>query len=47
MMTPRERVLCALAREQPDQVPFVEHQIGSVILEVLFGKEKAKDPFYI
>ena len=40
-------MLCDLTRKQLDQVPFVVHQIGSVVLEALFGKEKAKDPFYI
>ena len=46
-MNSKERVLCALAGEQPDKIPFAEHQIAPSVLAVLFGEEKAKDSIYV
>ena len=46
-MNSRERVMAALSGEQPDRVPFAEHQIDDVVLEAIFGSEKAKDPVYV
>lgn len=38
-MHSRERVLCALARRQPDRVPFVEGEVSPVIGRGLLGRE--------
>ena len=46
-MNSRERLLAALSCEQPDRIPFAEHQIDDVVLEALFGAERAKDPVYV
>ena len=38
-MTPRERVMCALAGEQPDKVPFCEGHIASNIAREVAGSD--------
>lgn len=39
-MKPRERVLCALAGEQPDRVPFAEGSIAANVARALAGSER-------
>ncbi len=39
--------MCALAGEEPDKVPFAEHQIDSKVLTALFGEDKASDPVWV
>ncbi len=39
MMKPRERVMCALAGEQPDRVPFCEGSVAANVARALAGSE--------
>jgi uroporphyrinogen decarboxylase len=40
MMKPRERVMCALAGEQPDRIPFCEGNIAANIARALAGSDR-------
>ena len=39
-MTPRERVMCALAGEQPDRVPFAEGSVDQAVARALAGSHR-------
>lgn len=43
-MTPRERVLCALARQEPDRVPFLEPVIEEPVALALLGLPQREVP---
>ena len=42
-MTPRERVLCALGRGEPDRVPYCEANIDPMVATKLLGLEVPKE----
>lgn len=45
-MTSRERILCALRRETPDRVPYLEAGIDEPIICQLLGREIPKEKFW-
>lgn len=46
-MTSKERVMCALAGEKPDRVPFAEPPVDPKVLTALFGDKGLTDPIFV